>query len=77
MKINLYFFSVRFIKNPTEYFAGCFHQSLHGAGTDDERLMQLVVAHCEVGEIFLGFWCKLCNVLNKIVSGNQNSSCSS
>lgn len=39
---------VRFVKDPAEYFATCFHESVQGAGTDDERLIQLVVSHCEV-----------------------------
>ncbi|VDI79149.1 annexin A4 [Mytilus galloprovincialis] len=39
---------VRFIKDPLEYFASCFYETMCGPGTDDERLMQLIVAHCEV-----------------------------
>ncbi|XP_045158817.2 annexin A13-like [Mercenaria mercenaria] len=38
----------RYVIDPLEYFAECFYQSMKGAGTDDERLMQLVVNHCEV-----------------------------
>ena len=33
---------------PCEYFAKRFHKCLAGPGTKDERLMQLVVNHCEV-----------------------------
>ncbi|XP_064605916.1 annexin A5-like [Liolophura sinensis] len=39
---------VRFVRSPLEYFAECFHESFKGSGTDDERLMQLVVSHSEV-----------------------------
>ncbi|KAK6179018.1 hypothetical protein SNE40_011469 [Patella caerulea] len=39
---------VRFVKDPLEYFARCFYESFAGPGTDDERLIQLVVSHCEV-----------------------------
>lgn len=38
----------RYVIDPLEYFAESFYKSMKGAGTDDERLMQLVVNHCEV-----------------------------
>ncbi|KAL4235541.1 Annexin A11 [Mactra antiquata] len=38
----------RYVSDPLDYFAECFYNSMKGAGTDDERLMQLVVNHCEV-----------------------------
>ncbi|KAL5015707.1 hypothetical protein ScPMuIL_005296 [Solemya velum] len=39
---------VTFVTDPLSYFATCFHETLDGPGTDDERLIQLVVSHCEV-----------------------------
>lgn len=39
---------VQYVMSPCEYFAKCLHKCLSGPGTDDERLMQLVVNHCEV-----------------------------
>lgn len=38
---------VGYIQDPLTYFADCFHAAMKGAGTDDERLIQLVVSHCE------------------------------
>ena len=42
-------FTVRCIKDPLEYYADCIHKCIKGLGTNDQRLMELVVAHCEVG----------------------------
>ena len=44
----IYIFSVQYVMTPCEYFAKCFHKCLAGPGTNDERLIQLVVNHCEV-----------------------------
>ncbi|KAL3867660.1 hypothetical protein ACJMK2_040531 [Sinanodonta woodiana] len=38
---------VHYIKNPQDYFAELLNKTLKGAGTDDERLMQLLVSHSE------------------------------
>ncbi|ESO89675.1 hypothetical protein LOTGIDRAFT_234258 [Lottia gigantea] len=38
----------RYVKDPLEYYAGCFRESFSGPGTDDERLIQLVVSHSEI-----------------------------
>ena len=40
--------TVRCIKDPLEYYAACIHKCIKGLGTNDQRLMELVVAHCEV-----------------------------
>ncbi|XP_052774408.1 annexin A13-like [Mya arenaria] len=45
---DAYLAIVRYVVDPLEYFAECFYDSLKGAGTKDERLMQLVVNHCEI-----------------------------
>ena len=44
----LIFVTARYVMDPIDYFADCLYESMKGAGTDDERLMQLVVNHCEV-----------------------------
>ncbi|XP_060565364.1 annexin A13-like [Ruditapes philippinarum] len=38
----------RYVIDPIDYFAECFYKCMKGAGTDDERLMQLVVNHGEI-----------------------------
>ncbi|XP_022318148.2 annexin A4-like isoform X1 [Crassostrea virginica] len=49
---------VRCIKDPLEYYADCIHKCIKGLGTNDQRLMELVVAHCEIdlkdiGDVYL------------------------
>nr|KAG5709608.1 hypothetical protein BaRGS_001658 [Batillaria attramentaria] len=39
---------VRCVRDPLTHFATCFHETFKGPGTDDERLMQLIVSHSEV-----------------------------
>ncbi|XP_067679016.1 annexin A5-like isoform X1 [Haliotis asinina] len=39
---------VNYVKDPLKFFAKCLFESMDGKGTDDERLMQLVVSHSEV-----------------------------
>ncbi|KAK3576860.1 hypothetical protein CHS0354_012915 [Potamilus streckersoni] len=39
---------IHYIKNPRDYFAELLNKTMKGAGTDDERLMQLIVSHSEI-----------------------------
>ncbi|KAL8596937.1 hypothetical protein ACOMHN_027883 [Nucella lapillus] len=39
---------VRCLRDPVSHFAQCLHESFRGPGTDDERLMQLLVSHSEI-----------------------------
>ncbi|XP_061167857.1 annexin A4-like [Saccostrea echinata] len=39
---------VKCIKDPTDYYAECIHKCIKGLGTNDERLMELIVSHCEI-----------------------------
>lgn len=45
---DAYLTIARYVIDPLDYFAESFYKSMKGAGTDDERLMQLVVSHCEI-----------------------------
>jgi hypothetical protein len=40
---------VKLAKSPTAYFAEKLHESMKGAGTDDETLIRIIVSHSEVG----------------------------
>lgn len=42
--------AVRYIKDPMDYYAECINKCIKGIGTNDERLMQLIVSRCEVLE---------------------------
>lgn len=49
---------VRYIKDPMDYYAECINKCIKGIGTNDERLMQLIVSRCEIdlkdiGEAYL------------------------
>ncbi|XP_076440597.1 annexin A13-like [Babylonia areolata] len=43
-----YLTTVRCLRDPAGHFAQCFHEAFKGPGTDDERLMQLIVSHSEI-----------------------------
>lgn len=40
--------TVRSAKNRPEYFADKLHDSIKGLGTDDSRLIRIIVSRCEV-----------------------------
>lgn len=49
---------VKYIKDPMDYYAECINKCIKGLGTNDERLMQLIVSRCEIdlkdiGEAYL------------------------
>ena len=43
-------FSVQCVRDPVTHFAQCFNEAFKGPGTDDERLIQLIVSRSEVSQ---------------------------
>ena len=47
--VNVVFVTVRSMKNRPEYFADKLYDSIKRLGTDDSRLIRIIVSRCEVG----------------------------
>ena len=48
--VNVVFVTVRSMKNRPEYFADKLYDSIKRLGTDDSRLIRIIVSRCEVGD---------------------------
>ena len=64
--IDALFMTVRSMKNRPEFFADKLHDSIKRIGTNDSRLIRIIVSRCEVGDrnlkvVFMFFLVTICH----------------